>query len=168
MNRLGFAWMIWALPLFAAGPADDLCAVLNGEHSSVQTTEVRAVLHSTMHGTYLSQDQCDRSLLLLLPEEIPGYNGPVRTVKDQDFERFLDARADHRPDAPKFEATFRGVIETATGRSGFGYYRNQRLRFVLRSVMIEPMKEAVISDPPMSGKRPNVFRRVWNAFTKTF
>jgi hypothetical protein len=166
MNRVGLVWMIWAFPLLAAAQADNLCAVLNREYGRVQTIEIRAVLKSAMHGTYLSQDGCDRSLLLVLPEEIPGYKGPVKTVKDQDFSRFLDARNDHRPDAPKFEATFCGNIETASGRGEFGYYRNKRLRLVLRSVAIEPGEQVVISDPPMIGKRPTILRRIWNVLTK--
>jgi len=163
MNRRHFAWAMWALPLVAAAEAHDLCAVLNGEHNPAQTIEVRAVLHPTMHGIYLSTGSCEGSLLLVLPEEIPGYNGPVRTVKDRDFDRFLDARYDHRPDAPKFEATFTGVVETASGRNGFGYYRNRPIRLVLRSVIIEPKETVIISDPPMTGKRPNMCRRIWKA-----
>lgn len=165
MKWLWLMCTMWTFPLCATEQVHDFCALLKGEHSPAQTIAVRAVLHPTMHGTYLSQDGCDASLLLVLPEEIPRYNGPVRTVKDQDFNRFLDARYDHRPDAPKFEATFCGVIETASGQSGFGYYRNHRLRFVLRSVAVEPKEAVVISDPPMTGKRPNFLRRFWKALT---
>jgi hypothetical protein len=169
MDRLCLLVATWALPLLGTRQADDLCAVLKGKQSPAQLIAVRAVLHPTMHGAYLAQHGCESSLLLVLAEEIPGYSGLVKTVKDDAFKRFLEARYDYRPDAPQFEATFRGVIEAAPSGSRFGYYRNHRLRFVLRSVNLEAESKkemVVISDPPMTGKRPNVFRRVWNCLTK--
>jgi hypothetical protein len=121
-----------------------------------------------MHGTYLSDDHCATSLPVVLPEEIPGYRGPVKTVRDAAFDQFLTARYDHRPDAPTFQATFRGIIETAKNGSGFGYYRNHPQRLVLQSVDLENREIVVISDPPMTGNRPNALRRLWNRLTRRF
>jgi hypothetical protein len=146
-----------------------LCALLKEQQRPTQIITLRAVVRPTMHGTYLSQNGCESSLLLVLPDEVPGYRGPVKTITDDGLKRFLDARYDYRPDAPPFEATFRGAIETAPKGSGFGYYHNHRFRFVLRSVITEPESErkvVVISDPPMTGRRPNLLRRVWNRLVK--
>ncbi len=60
----------------------------------------------------------------------------MRPVKDARFEAFLNARSDQRPDAPIFDAIFSGQLEYFK-RSKFGYYRNHRVRFVLRAVEAE-------------------------------
>ena len=139
-----------------------LCAALKATHDPGETVAIRALLQATMHGTYLTDNDCVTSLLVVLPEEIPGYHGPVRTVKDDAFRRFLTARYDYRPDAPPFEATFLGIIETAKNSSGFGYSRNQQQRLVLSSVDLENRERVVIADPPVSGVRPNPLRRIRN------
>jgi hypothetical protein len=151
MTRFSVALLMLALPVLGASRAQGLCAVLTAKLSPAETVAIRAVLHATIHGTYLSDDHCATSLLVVLPEEIPGYQGPVKTVKDGAFDRFLTARYDHRPDASTFEATFRGIIETAKNGSGFGYYMNHRQRLVLQSVDLENRETVVISDPPMTG-----------------
>jgi hypothetical protein len=168
MTRFSVALLMLALPVLAASGAHCLCVVLNAKHSPAETVAIRAVLHATTHGTYISDDDCPSSLLLVLPEEIPGYRGPVKEVKDSAFNRFLTARYDYRPDAPTFEATFRGIIETAKNGSGFGYYRNHRQRLVLQSVDLENRETVVISDPPMTGTRPNALRRLWSRLTRRF
>jgi len=86
-----------------------------------------------MHGTYLKQPGCAGSILVVLPTEIAHYRGSVRPVKDAQLEAFLDARSDHRPDAPAFDAAFSGQLESSK-RAKFGYYRNHRTRFVLQAV----------------------------------
>src|SRR5207244_1675563 len=67
MDRLCLLLATWALPLLGTGQADHLCAVLKGKQSPAQLIAVRAVLHPTMHGTYLAQHGCESSLLLVLP-----------------------------------------------------------------------------------------------------
>ena len=121
-----------------------------------------------MHGTYLTDHDCVSSMLLVLPEEIPGYHGPVKTIKDGAFDRFLSARYDYRPEAPAFEATFRSVVETARDGSGLGYYRHARERLVLLSVDLENRETVVISDPPMTGSRPRAVQRLWNWLSRRF
>jgi len=86
-----------------------------------------------MHGTYLKQRECAESILVVLPEQIAGYRGSVRVVKDAEFEAFLNAQSDHRPDAPQFDAVFTGQLEYSK-RAKFGYYKNYRVRFVLQTV----------------------------------
>jgi hypothetical protein len=162
MTRFSAALLVFALPGLGTGAANDLCAALMAKYGPGEAVAIRAVLQATMHGTYLADHDCVTSLLVVLPEEIPGYRGPVRTVKDDAFSRFLTARYDYRPDAPPFEATFLGIIESAKNGSGFGYYRNQRQRLVLLSVDLESRKRVVIEDPPVTGGRPNALRRLRN------
>jgi hypothetical protein len=168
MMRLSTALVMLALPVLGTRGVNGLCALLNAKHSLGETVAIRAVLHATIHGTYLTDHDCASSLLLVLPDEIPGYRGPVKTVKDGAFNQLLTARYDYRPDAPAFEATFRGIIETANNGSGFGYYRNHRQRLVLLSVDLENRETVVISDPPMIGSRPHAMRRLWNWLSRRF
>jgi hypothetical protein len=113
---------------------EDLCEVLaRPKDFARKLITVRASVTPTMHGTYLWQSGCADSILVVLPEEIPHYDGSVRLVKDADFDAFLQARSDHRSDAPRFDATFSGQLEYS-GRAKFGYYKNHRTRLILKSV----------------------------------
>ena len=134
MRKLVVTLALYVAGLALGSHAEDLCKVLDRPQDFAgRMLSIRASVKPTMHGTYLKQPQCPNSILLLLPEEIPNYRGPVRPVKDARFEAFLDARFDHRPDAPTFEATFSGQLEYSK-RGKFGYYGNHRARFVLRAV----------------------------------
>jgi hypothetical protein len=120
--------------LFSGVQAEDLCRVLaRPKDFAGKSLTIRAAVRPTMHGTYLHQPGCADSILAVLPEEIPGYRGSVRLVKDSEFDKFLDARFDHRPGAPSFEAVFLGQLEYSP-RVRFGYYKNHRTRFVLQAV----------------------------------
>jgi hypothetical protein len=114
--------------------AEDLCKVLARPMDFAgDVISIRASVKATMHGTYLRQSHCADSILVVLPEEILQYRGSVHTVKDAEFEAFLKARLDHRPDAPVFEATFSGQLEYSA-RAKFGYYKRHRTRLVLQAV----------------------------------
>ncbi len=117
-----------------ATPAN-LCPVLRDPAKFAgKLIVVNGFIKPLMHGTYLKQAGCDESILLVLPEEIPNYKGGVAVVKDAQFERFLDARYNHLPDAPVFSAEFTGQLEYAKRGKGFGYDKNHRTRLILQSV----------------------------------
>jgi hypothetical protein len=113
----------------------DLCQALRTPSKFAgKLIVVDGFLVPLMHGTYLKEAGCDESILLVLPAEIPHYKGGISVVQDAQFERFLDARANHRPDATVFFAEFTGKLEYARRGKGFGYYKNQRTRLVLQAV----------------------------------
>jgi len=119
--------------------AEDLCRILaRPQEFTGKVLTIRATVKPTMHGTYLKQSGCADSILVVLPEEIPNYRGSVRTLQDAQFNDFVKARFDFRPNAPVFEAAFSGQLEYAKRGVKFGYYRNHRARFVLRAVESGP------------------------------
>jgi hypothetical protein len=105
---------------FAANPERvDLCRVLaklgeSGKYAG-KVIEVQGTVKPLMHGTYLNQDGCDRTSLLVLPEEIPNYKGSVKVLKDAEFESFEKARFNYQPDAPKYSAVFVGRTVSLSG-----------------------------------------------------
>jgi integrase len=111
---------LYSVGFTLSGQAEDLCRILaRPQDFAGRTISIRASVQPTMHGTYLKQAGCDDSVLLVLPEELPNYRGPVRVAKDAEFEAFLKARYDHRADAPRFIATFSGQLEySKRGRFG--------------------------------------------------
>jgi TonB family protein len=121
----------WVSPL----PGERLCAVVsNPARYSRRIVSVEATVTATIHGTYLREKGCERSLLVVLPDEIPDYRGPIRTVKDPNFDEFARARLYSPARQPsEFFAVFTGQIEFSN-RPRFGYYRNRTSRLVLQSV----------------------------------
>lgn len=121
---------------FAASPERvNLCKLLDdpGKHAG-KMVEVQGFVKPLMHGTYLNQGGCDQALLLVLPEEIPKYNGSVKVLKDAEFESFEKARFNYQPEAPRYSAVFIGQLEYARRGKGFGYNKNHRVRLILQAV----------------------------------
>jgi hypothetical protein len=114
----------------------DLCRVIEAPNKYANTEiSVRAILKSSMHGTYLGQSGCDGVLFIALPSEIAkGTTEEQRVEKDANFKAFERARADFRSDAPNFTATFSGRLEYTKHGKGFGYYGKNKARLVLFKV----------------------------------
>ena len=121
---------------FAAGSERvDLCRLPNEPSKfSGKLVAVQGYVRPLMHGTYLKQEGCEQSLVLVLPDEIPNYKRAVKPVKDAAFESFEKARFNYQLDAPRYSATFVGEIEYAKRGKGFGYNKSHRVRLVLQAV----------------------------------
>lgn len=138
MRLLSFLVSLITTALLAAGadvvPTNICDALRSPTKVSGKLVTVDGFIVSLMHGTFLKQTGCDSSILLVLPSEIPHYKGGISLIKDAESERFLDARANHLPDAPIFHAQFTGQLEYAGRGKGFGYDKNLPLRLILKSV----------------------------------
>jgi hypothetical protein len=129
-------WVILA-PVASAGDAIpvDLCRVLRDPRKFAgKLIVVSGFINPLMHGTYLKEAGCDESVLLILPEQVPNYKGGITVLNNEEFERFLDARYNHLPDAPVFSAEFIGQVGSAKRGRRFGYEHNQWTRVILQSV----------------------------------
>lgn len=112
-----------------------LCRLVNeSSRFAGKVVEVQGYIRPLMHGTYLSEDGCDQSILVVLPSEIPHYKGAVKVRKDAEMKAFEMARSNYLPDAPRYAAVFVGELEYGKRGKRFGYYKNLRVRLVLRSV----------------------------------
>lgn len=137
--RLAILWLVWMLcaPIVFASDAllVDVCQVMRQPAKFAgRWIRLNGIVKPTMHGTFLAQAGCDDAMMITLPEEIANYRGGIKVVKDGQFERFLNARYDHSPDAAGFIAEFTGQLEFAARGKGFGYYKNRRTRLILQSV----------------------------------
>jgi hypothetical protein len=107
--------LAWGRRLRSLGSSKGLRAEVHHDPASVKPT---------MHGTYLWQSGCADSILVVLPEEIPHYDGSERLVKDAGLDAFLQARFNYHPDAPGFDATFFGQLEYSA-KAKFGLWLSQ-------------------------------------------
>lgn len=172
LGRLASILILCTCCFGGAQDGDGTCSAIAGEiQTSGMYIELVASLRPGRDGTYLVKPGgCSKSLLVVLPDEIPNYAGSAKLVRDDVFHRFLDARSDFREDAPSFGATFSGVLECAPEGKGFGTYRNEPCRLVLSSVGHGPERRiVVIQDPPMTmtGNRWLWrWRRFWRHFSR--
>ena len=87
-----------------------------------------------MHGTYLTETACDDTLLMALATEVAEQKGTTPLERNAGLTAFQRARVDFRTNAPRFTASFTGILEYAKYGKGFGYYGKNKTRLVVFSV----------------------------------
>ena len=110
----------------------DVCQLLKHPRKyAVKMVEVRASVEPTYHGTWLEQKGCDGALLIVLPQQIPDYTGPVRLIEDAEFERYKMGLGTVEG-APRFTGVLIGQFEYKRWGRSFG--NEIRRRLVLHAV----------------------------------